>query len=265
MTNAQSLINTNKYPIFDLSSRKAEEFFTSCRNTYRKQGALALPGFILPTTLERMAKGAAAVEHLSFKQEKHHNVYLLDDDPAFDENHPRNRQLTTTNSTISYADIQPDAPLRALYHCKELHHFIAHVTGKSGIYPYVDALSPLNIGVSRPGETLAWHFDTSDFATTLLLQAPEDGGAFEYIPRTRDEANPAYDRVGKLLDGDHNGVEILTAEPGTLALFQGRHAIHRVAPVKGHKTRMIAILTYDEKPDQQMNSFTQKKFYGRAA
>jgi len=262
MTKPQSLMDTDKYPIFDTS--RAKGFFSSCRKAYEKQGALALPGFILPAALERMAKDAAKVEHLSFKQEKRHNVYLLDNDPEFDSDHPRNRQMTTTNSTIAYADIQPDAPLRALYHCKELHNFIAHVTGKSGIYPYVDALSPLNIGISRPGETLAWHFDTSDFATTLLLQAPEDGGAFEYIPSTRNEADPAYERVGKLLDGDTKDVEILTAEPGTLALFQGRHAIHRVAPIKGHKTRMIAILTYDEKPNQQMNAFTQKKFYGRA-
>ncbi len=262
MLNAQSLINTDAYPIFDRSSAESVAFFAASRKTYVEQGALALPGFILPAALERMARDAADVEHLSFKQEKHHNVYLLDTDRAFGDDHPRNRQLTTTNSTISYADIQTDAPLRALYHCKGLHHFIAYVTGKAGIYPYVDQLSPLNIGISRPGETLAWHFDTSDFATTLLLQAAEEGGAFEYIPRTRNEVDPAYERVGRLLDGDSRDVEILQAEPGTLALFQGRHSIHRVAPVKGDKTRMIAILTYDEKPDQQMNAYTQEKFYG---
>ncbi len=212
-----------------------------------------------------MAKQAAEVEPLSYKQVKHHNVYLAGHDGDFDDNHPRNRQLTTTNSTIADADIQPDAALRALYNCTELHNFIAHVTGKSGVHPYIDALSPLNIGISHSGETLAWHFDTSEFATTLLLQSAEEGGEFEYIPRTRDENDPAYERVGRLLDGDNSEVKTLNMKPGTLVLFRGRHSIHRVNPVGTGRTRMIAILTYDEKPNQKMNAFTQQKFYGRAA
>jgi len=265
MDTAENLIDSGKYPIFDSSSEEAQKFLTSSRKTYMEQGALALPGFILPTAIEAMADEAAEVEPLSFKQVKHHNVYLAETDKDHPDDHPRNHQLTTTNSTIADADIQPNALLRTVYDCKDLHNFIAHVTGKTKIYPYRDALSPLNIGISRPGETLAWHFDTSEFATTLLLQKAEDGGEFEYIPHTRDEADPAYDRIGKLLDGDSSEVKGLNMGAGTLVLFQGRHSIHRVKPVKGSRTRMIAILTYDEKPGQQMNQYTQKKFYGRAA
>ncbi len=265
MTAPEKLIDTTKYPIFNPESEPGQEFFKQSQKTYLEQGALALPGFILPTMIEQMAQESAEVEHLSYKQVKHHNVYLAAKDEMHPDDHPRNRQLTTTNSTISDADIQPSAMLRSIYECKEMHNFIAYVTGKSGIYPYVDALSPLNIGISRTGETLAWHFDTSDFATTLLLQTAEDGGEFEYIPHSRNADDPAYERVGKLLEGDNSDVQILNMEAGTLVLFQGRHSIHRVAPVKGTRTRMIAILTYDEKPGQSMNEFTQKKFYGRAA
>ena len=265
MSAPEKLIDTIKYPIFNPDSKSGREFFEASRKTYLEQGALALPGFILSAVVEQMAQESAEVEHLSYKQVKHHNVYLAAKDEAHPDEHPRNRQLTTTNSTIADADIQPTALLRSIYGCKELHSFIAYVTGKSGIHPYIDALSPLNIGISRPGETLAWHFDTSDFATTLLLQTSEEGGEFEYIPQTRNENDPAYERVGGLLDGENSDVEILNMGAGTLVLFQGRHSIHRVTPVKGKRTRMIAILTYDEKPGQSMNEFTQKKFYGRAA
>ncbi len=265
MTTPEKLIDTVKYPIFIPDSRSGRSFFEASRKSYLEQGALALPGFILSAFVELMAQESTEVEHLSYKQVKHHNVYLAVKDEDYSDDHPRNRQLTTTNSTIADADIQPTALLRSVYSCKELHNFIPYVTGKSAIHPYVDALSPLNIGISRPGETLAWHFDTSDFATTLLLQTAEDGGEFEYIPHTRDEADPAYELVGSLLDGVNSDVEILNMDAGTLVLFQGRHSIHRVNPVKGNRTRMIAILTYDEKPGQSMNEFTQKKFYGRAA
>jgi hypothetical protein len=265
MTSPEKLIDTVKYPIFDPGSNIGRKFFEVSRKTYLEQGALALSGFILPTMIEQMAQESTEVEHLSYKQVKHHNVYLAAKDEGHPVDHPRNRQLTTTNSTIADADIQPSAMLRSVYGCKELHDFIAYVTGKSGIHPYIDALSPLNIGISRPGETLAWHFDTSDFATTLLLQSAEDGGEFEYIPHMRNENDPAYERVGKLLDGENSDVKTLNMNAGTLVLFQGRHSIHRVAPVEGNRTRMVAILTYDEKPGQSMNEFTQKKFYGRAA
>ena len=265
MTTPEQLIDTVKYPIFNSDSNNGHHFFEASRKTYLEHGSLALPGFILSTFVEQMAKETTEVEHLSYKQVKHHNVYLAAKDEGHSNDHPRNRQLTTTNSTIADADIQPSALLRSVYGCQELHKFIAFVTGKSGIFPYIDALSPLNIGISRPGETLAWHFDTSDFATTLLLQTAEDGGEFEYIPHTRDENDPAYERVGNLLDGDNSNVKILNMDSGTLVLFQGRHSIHRVTPVKGNRTRMIAILTYDEQPGQSMNEFTQKKFYGRAA
>ncbi len=265
MEEAAKLVDIAKYPIFAAEDPAAQRFYEASRKIYEQQGVLALAGFILPKAVAQMADEAAEVEPKSFKQVKHHNVYLASDDRQYPADHPRNRQLTTTNSTIADADIQANATLRAIYHCRELHKFIAHVTGKSGIYPYEDALSPLNIGVSRPGETLAWHFDTSEFATTLLLQAPENGGEFEYIPRTRSDDDPAYQRVGRLLDGDLSEVKTLAIEPGTLVLFQGRHSIHRVTPVKGNRTRLLAILTYDEKPGQRMNEFTQKKFYGRAA
>ena len=36
------------------------------------------------------------------------------------------------------------------------------------------------------GKELNWHFDNSEFAITLLLQAPEAGGVFEYVRDLRD-------------------------------------------------------------------------------
>ncbi len=265
MTDAAKLIDTQRYPIFPTTDHSSQEFYHSCRKSYERDGVLMLPGFLQAAALERMAAQAREVEHLSYKQTKHHNVYLADKDPNHGDDHPRNRLLTTTNSTIADADIQSDAALRTLYHCEAIHRFIAHVSGKAGIYPYVDALSPLNIGVTRENETLAWHFDRSEFATTLALQTPEGGGEFEYVAETRSEGDPAYDQVEKLFDGDTGDVKSLDISAGTLCLFKGRHSIHRVAPVKGARTRIIAILTYDEKPNQRMNAFTQKKFYGRAA
>lgn len=261
----ETLIDTLRYPIFDAGSDRYVNFVEECRKTYADTGALALEAFLTADGLDQLCAEAAAVAHLSFSQTKIHNAYLDADDPAFPADHPRNRPLTTTTSTVADADIPQDAGLRALYACTALHKFIAAVVGKPAIHPYEDTLSPLNIGVTGPAQLLDWHFDKSDFATTLLLQAAETGGAFEYVPLIRNDSDDAYPEVEKLLDGDRGSVKTLSMRPGTLALFRGRRSIHRVAPVAGERLRLIAILSYDEKPGQRMNAFTQEKFYGRAA
>ena len=121
MTAPDKLIDTVKFPIFNPDNERGREFFEASRKTYLEQGALALPGFILTSYVEQMAQESADVEHLSYKQVKHHNVYLAAKDEDHSDDHPRNRQLTTTNSTIADADIQQTALLRSVYGCKELH------------------------------------------------------------------------------------------------------------------------------------------------
>jgi len=166
---------------------------------------------------------------------------------------------------VADCDIPADAALRRLYDSQELRQFFATVTGKDGLYPYTDPLSPLNIGVTREGETLAWHFDKSDFAITLLLQQAQAGGAFEYVPRIRNADDKNYAAIANLLDGDRSHVLTLEIYPGTLVLFQGRYSIHQVTTVAGGSERLLAVLSYDERPQQRMSAYTQKTFYGRAA
>ena len=53
-----------------------------------------------------------------------------------------------------------------------------------------------------PGDELGWHFDGADFVVTLLLQAPEAGGAFEFAPMLRSEDDRNDEGVRALLAGD---------------------------------------------------------------
>jgi hypothetical protein len=47
-------------------------------------------------------------------------------------------------------------------------------------------LSSINVHYADEGQELGWHFDNSEFAITLLLQAPQSGGQFEYVRDLRD-------------------------------------------------------------------------------
>ena len=83
------------------------------------------------------------------------------------------------------------------------------------------------------GDELGWHFDGADFVVTLLLQASESGGVFEFAPmlRTADDRND--DGVRALLAGERDAIRTMSGEPGTLALFRGHWSPHRVTPVRG--------------------------------
>ncbi len=52
-------------------------------------------------------------------------------------------------------------------------------------------------------------------------------------------------------------------EPGALVLFRGRNSIHRVSPNESDKTRMLAVLAYNAKPDVSLSESARMTFYGR--
>jgi len=114
------------------------------------------------------------------------------------------------------------------------------------------------------GQELGWHFDNSSFAITLLIQKPDAGSAFEYVKDFRDaDANDKnYDGVDALLDGKVQP-NILSMEPGTLVLFRGRNAIHRVTPNESDKTRILAVLAYNAEEGISLSESARQTFYGR--
>ena len=50
------------------------------------------------------------------------------------------------------------------------------------------------------------------------------------------------------MDGRSPALRLLPAEAGTLIVFQGKRALHRVTPVRGERTRIIALFSYDRLP-----------------
>ena len=62
-----------------------------------------------------------------------------------------------------------------------------------------------------------------------------------------------------------HGVLRLQSSPGTLAVFRGQHALHRVTPVSGPHPRINSVLTYGEHPGMKLAEHTQRLFYGRTA
>ena len=94
-----------------------------------------------------------------------------------------------------------------------------------------------------------WHFDESEFTVTLMLQQPDEGGDFEYVPQIRGLENEKQ-FVQHLLDGHRAGVVQLPFTPGSLLIFGGRQTIHRVTQVHRDVPRLVPVLCYAEQPDR---------------
>ena len=97
---------------------------------------------------------------------------------------------------------------------------------------------------------------------TLLLQAPEQGGEFVFVPNIRSRDDENYAAVQNFLDGDYAGTINLGRDAGTLTLFRGEHSIHGATEITGKQARISAILTYDEVPGRVAEDRINIQVYG---
>ena len=127
-----------------------------------------------------------------------------------------------------------------------------------------DPLARLNIIGYGHGEALNWHFDRSEFTTTLLLQSPERGGVFQYRTGLRSDEDANYDGVADFLNHGQASASSLQLSAGTLNVFRGKNTAHRVTPVEGERKRIIAVFSYYEQAGVQFSDEENVGFYGRA-
>lgn len=252
------IVELDRYPISDV------DFSRQCKKELDKSGALILPDFISQHAIEKMIAEGKEKKHLAYYSINDHNVYLKPHDGNYHRNHPRNQTVQSSKGCITDDQISDKSPLRTLYDSDVLRDFLAKILGEKQLYNYADPLSSINLHYADKGQELGWHFDESSFAVTLLLQSPDGGGQFEYVENMRDadagEMN--YDGVAKILSGCKQP-KLLKVKPGTLALFRGRNAIHRVTPTQGDKTRMLVVLAYNAQQNVSLSESARMTFYGR--
>jgi hypothetical protein len=66
-----------------------------------------------------------------------------------------------------------------------------------------------------------------------------------------------------VLRGGRDRVKTVRVEAGTLMMFCGKYSVHRVSPVQGARPRMIALFSYDKRPDKMFSDATAARVFGR--
>ena len=136
--------------------------------------------------------------------------------------------------------------------------------GKERLFSMDDGMARVNVQATRAGEGLNWHFDRSEFTTTILLQAPEVGVELENRKDLRTPDNLNDDGVEAVLNGSDPEIKRIAPEPGAPNVFRGVNTPHRVVPVEGETKRVIAIFSYFEVPGVAFSREERIGFYGRS-
>jgi len=259
------ILDLDRYPLDRLDSPEARALVARCQADLAADGMFNLDGLLKPGALAgAVAEVKPVLDSASFTHRRSHNIYFRKDLPGLAPDHPALRLCETVNHTIC-ADQIPGSALMRLYQWPPFAAFLAAVMEKPALHTMADPLARMNVMAYRDGEALNWHFDRSEFTTTLLLQAPESGGDFEYRTDLRSEGDPNYGGVARLLEGRDPAVETLHLAPGTLNVFRGKNTAHRVTPVAGGRERIIAVFSYYDRPGVQFSAEERIGFYGRAA
>jgi hypothetical protein len=252
--------------IIDLSTHPIDDpaFRAACRKKLDEQGVLVMAGFTTRAAVEAIHAEGEANRHKVYASTKQHTVYLSPADPEFAADHPRNRLVTSSKGCITDDVVPQNSALRTLYTAPAFRDFLCDILGETTLYDYADPLSSVNLHYAETGQELGWHFDNSSFAITLMIQPPVQGGQFEYVVAVRDAdaGDMNYGGVADVLDG-RTEVKRLSMDAGTLVLFRGRNAMHRVTPNEGAQTRMLAVLAYNTEPGIALSEEARMTFYGR--
>ncbi len=260
---AAEMVDLYRYPIVDLTSAEGAAFAHKCREEYQRTGLCMLPEFILPAPLAALAKEAIDCSDKAYFCKSSHNAYLNDSDPNLAADDVTQRQEQTFVGSVAYDQIDPQSQLSALYQWDPLKDFIGFVLGKETFYRFADPFGACSINVFVDGGEHGWHFDESEFTVTLMLQPPEVGGAFEYVPQIRGRDDEKQ-LVAEVLDGKRDGVVELPFTAGTLLIFGGNQTIHRVTRVEGKRPRLVPVLCFSETPNQENSETVRKLFWGRS-
>jgi len=264
---AQQALDLDIYPMHCLDSAQGVALLLSARAQFAQTGLCSLPGFVRPPAAAGIVHDLQAQMVNAFYNRQQHNVYFQQDDPNWAVDHPARVMQRTAQKALAGDQIPAGNLLSRIYRWQPLQEFLAQVlneTELNRLHPHTDPLACLNVMRMDNEDELGWHYDRSDFATTLLLQAPEAGGEYWFVPFLREAGQERLDELGQVLDGSHPRLRQAPLANGTLSFFAGRHSPHRVTKVQGHAARIMAVLGYVRQPGALFNAAERQRFYGRS-
>ncbi len=253
------LIDTGRYRLDDAA------LVDQANRQFVDEGVCILPGFLRAEWLPALVAECDALAPLAHRSLVEGTPYLGLPDDSFPDGHPRRTLVHNSLEAVAYDLFPPSSMLRRLYEWDGLMRFVGAVLGQPVLHRYADPFGALNLAVMRDGDVLGWHFDMTDFVVSIAIQPSSEGGEFLNAKQVRNADDERYDAVASVLaEGAASPlVRVEPMQPGTLMLFNGRHSLHQVSPIRGDVPRYVALLAYDTRPGTDSSELLKLVRYGR--
>ena len=257
------MVDTDRYPLTDPDSPAWRDTVARTRAELADAGCSVLADFVRPGLHEVLRAECAALEPHAYTKIEQVNAYNIALDTPLPAGHPARTIMQRGNAFVARDHIPASSIISRLYTSPLFQRFVADCFGLPRLHELADPLSGLTLNVIAPGRAHPWHFDTNSYTVSMLTQAAEAGGTFEYCPGIRSAADENFPAVRSVLAGDRSRVRRLALRPGDLQLFQGRFALHRVSTVEGGIARHSAIFAYSERPGVIGSAERTRQLFGR--
>jgi hypothetical protein len=258
------VVDGERYPLHAPDGETYRAVVRRVRAELAADGCSVVPDFVRPDLHAALRAEGAAVAPRAHDEAQVVNVYNIDVDHSLPHDHPARIPMRRENAFVARDLIPDDAIIHRIYRDPAFQRFVADCFGLPRVHELGDPLAGLCLNVVRSGMGHPWHFDTNEFAVSLLTQQPEGGGGFEYVPGIRSATSENFDDVRAVLEGRAGDrVRSLRLRPGDLQLFRGRYAIHRVGTVTGALERHTAIFSYSERPGVVGSAARTRQLFGR--
>lgn len=266
------LVDTERYPLDgrDLPPGDARHAaywraVEEARKGLRSDGCALLREFVTPAAVRLLNDEiVAAKPQTHFSTQVINPYFHTQVNPEFSDDHPVNT-FTERSSGFIPGDAWPSAcAMDTLFRAPQVCRLLADCLEIDELHCYDDPLAGLTANILDPGQQFPWHFDTNDFAVTVLVQPADEGGLFEYAPGVRTAADEGFEAIGGLLAGGRAGVHTLDLCPGDLQIFRGRYSLHRVTRVAASsQPRHAAIFAYTHQPGVIGRVERTRQLFGR--
>jgi len=257
------LVDLERYPLDDDAG--FAPVAARCKAQLAEVSFASLPGFLRPGAAEAMTREVLDAIPRAYRREQSFSAYDESTLEQYPVDHVRRRKHESRQFIVATDVLSKAGRLRTLYRSETLTARIAQMLDEPALFPLADPVMACTSTVMYQGDMHGWHFDLNDFVVSILLQAPEVGGTFDFAPNIRKDGEENYAAVAAALDGRSRAVRSIKVEAGTLLLFCGRRALHRVPPVGGQVPRVIALLSYDRKFGVRYGSEVYARVVGRNA
>jgi len=244
------LIDVDRYPIDQPNSEGYNAAVEAARVDLRAVGCAVIKDLVRPDALERLGR-----EIWDRKDTTHFSTQVINPyfhfhhNPEYPDDHAMNTFLERSSGFIPGDSWENSTAMRQMFEHPDLARFLADCLEIPELHPYADPLAGLTANILDPGQQFTWHFDTNEFAVTVLVEEADEGGLFEYVHNIRSDGEEGFEHIKEVLDGGRRGVHTLDLRPGDMQIFRGRYSLHAVSRVAADsKPRHAAIFAYTEKP-----------------